>query len=810
LRRPAPLLLALLAVLGTALLGSGCAAKKRAAAEQALREVLDPGAPVRALDDQRAALKAACRGGWRPACELDQHLLDTGWALDPLGDALAARCVARSGPRQDDLACTISGAALMATETPGQGQRLLELGCIGGEDLACTILAENRRRGRGLPRDPAAAGAALSALCADGEGLPRACRSAAQMHAVGDGLPRDLDRAALLADLACATGDAAACAELGWLRLQTGAPEAAVAPLDAACAGGVKAACAERARLPGAAPGLAEAAAAMPCAPGDVLSCPLAPSPLDPAAAELACAKGDAAACTRLGLAQLRGELPWSSFRSGASAFNTACALGHVPGCTWEGRIFDYWGAEQRRVRWLFPHACARGEPDACVEADRRLLPDPAEQAAAGARLSAACAAGVADACAAVAEGVLQGHLPGDKRQAVSELQAACAAGGRFGCGTLGGAVLDHQPELGSALLLVGCGHLERGSCAALVAHHGVDTAPPGLADTGWDALFAQTCELGADGVCSAWARARATGISVPVDRRGAQVTLREGCAAGDPTACQLAEVNGAALTRPRRTFGEHEVPQLAFIDASPALPAESLAALDAARADGDACARGPLRRGELAPRKITVRRTPDGRSEALVRGLDLPAFTDCVADLAAKVPVTRETELRFYAGWGAPPDLRPPADTEGIYKALRFGPGQPAWVGRPDARGADLTERRLGESLLAAIPFADLVAECPLLGEGERPVWPVGALVLRVGWSADGELTAARVISGPEIPALRSCVEQAVLGGGFFLGRPGVGADIELDVPLEFTPVRGGPVQVGGVRMGPGTPVKP
>ena len=317
----------------------------------------------------------------------------------------------------------------------------------------------------------------------------------------------------------------------------------------------------------------------------------------------------------------LLGELPWGSFRGGVSVFDTACALGHVPGCTWEARLLDYWGAEPRKVRWLFPYACARGDEDGCIEQARRALGREEEADQAASALHEACEQGDQNACSAYAEGVLLGRIPGDKRLAVTQLQDSCAAGGRFGCGTLGKAVLKRSPELGSKFLLVGCGNLERGTCEALVSHHGTGAGPSGLSDTGWNALMAQVCEQGEAEACAMWNIARVEGTAVPVHLDEALRGLRDACRDGNAQACELADPLSARLNRKRSTFGQKQVAQvggrlpdarratgcagglLPVADAGGGLCAQGLQAQGARSWAGpDGGAAGRARRGAAAP----------------------------------------------------------------------------------------------------------------------------------------------------------------------------------------------------------------
>lgn len=793
-----------LLVLALLVLG-GCAAKKRALVQVGYQELVDPGLPLRTLDAQQAALERACKGGYRPACEDRSHLGAEGWSAEALGDAAALRCTEKGAAFRDELSCVIAGGALITGTNPGQGVRLLELACLGGEPLGCLMIEDFRRRGRGIARDPATAGPKLAELCDEGAGDARACRVLAQMHAVGDGVPRDLDTAAVLAAAACAEGDVVACGEQGFALRQKGDEAAAQVPLEQACQGGVRSACAVLAA--GASPpSFAVAGASRACVEGDLAGCPLALSALPPTEAEQACDAGSAAACTRTGRAMMLGELPWGSFRGGVAAFDKACALGHVPGCTWEARLLDYWGAEPRKVRWLFPYACARGHEDGCIEEARRALGREDEADLAASALDEACKAGDQNACSAYAEGVLLGRVPGDKRAAVSQLQASCAAGGRFGCGTLGKAVLKRSPELGSQFLLVGCGNLERGTCEALVTHHGTGPGPADLTDTGWNALMAQVCEMDQPEACAAWSIARAEGRSVPVQLDEALRGLREACRDGSAQACELADPLSARLNRKRSTFGERQVPQLGVISQLPAVPPAAAESFSQALALGGACVRKGFRREEIEPGRVLVVVRPDGRAEVIQRHFPEGAVRDCLEVAFTGLPVVAETELLLYAGWGAPPSLQPPVDEDGIAYALRFGPGTPEVLDRSPVTLGDVDDRRLGAAVLAAIPFGELTAECPLLGDQPTPQWPEGSLVLDILWHPDGTMGEVSVAEdGPGVPALTSCIVDKLTEGDFWLGRPGATAPITVRVPLEFRQLLGGPIQVGGVTIQPG-----
>ena len=77
---------------------------------------------------------------------------------------------------------------------------------------------------------------------------------------------------------------------------------------------------------------------------------------------------------------------------------------------------------------------------------------------------------------------------------------------------------------------------------------------------------------------------------------------------------------------------------------------------------------------------------------------------------------------------------------------------------------------------------------------------------MLDLVWRPDGTMGEVSVAEdNPGVPALTSCIVQAIEEGGFWLGRPGATADITVRVPLEFRQLLGGPVQVGGVTIGPG-----
>ncbi len=809
-RRPAPSWpVALLPLLLVGLLGGlglgGCRAKKRAAVISGYQELVDPGLPLRPLDQQRAALTAACRAGYRAACGDAGFFGDEGWDTEALGDAAALRCTEKDGLRRDELSCVVGGAALVVGTNPGQGLRLLELACLGGEPLGCMMIEDFRRRGRGIARDPAVAAAALEKDCDEGKGEARACRIVAQMHAVGDGVPRDLDKATRLAQAACTGGDVVGCAEAGFALRQSGDDAGARPLLESACQGRVRSACAVLAEGPNP-PTIAVAGAARDCAVGDLAGCPRALSPLAPAAAESACRAGDAAACTATGRAMLLGELPWGSFRGGVAVFDQACAMGHVPGCTWEARLLDYWGAEPRKLRWLFPYACARGDEDGCIEAARRALGAEGEADAAASALDEACGQGDANACSAYAEGVLLGRIPGDKRAAVAQLQDSCAAGGRFGCGTLGKAVLQRSPELGSQFLLVGCGNLERGTCEALVAHHNPASSPSSLSDTGWNALLAQACEMDTPGACLAWNQARGEGRTVPVDLEAALRGLRTACREGAAEACAQADDISARLNRKRATFGKKQVPQLGVVSQMPAVPPDAAPALQRALLLGGACVRKAFSRDELDQGRVLVVVRADGRAEVVQRRFPEGAAKACIEAAFTNLPVVTETELVLYAGWGAPPSLAPPVDEDGIAYALRFGPETPEVLDRSPVNMGDVDDRRLGAAVLAAIPFGELTAGCPLLGEEETPRWPEGELVLDLVWHPDGTLGAVSVADdGPGVPALTRCIVDGVAGGDWWLGRPGATADITVRVPLDFRQLLGGPVQVGGITIMPG-----
>ncbi len=792
-------------VAGVMVMASGCAKKKRAGVMLGYQELIDPGLPVRTIEAQRAAVSKACSVGYRPACAHKDFLGDDGWDVTALGDAAALSCTDKSGLFRDDLSCLVAGSALLVSETPGQGQRLLELGCLGGDDVACLVIEDFRRRGRGIARDPAAAATPIAEACKEGQGDPRACRVQGQMSLVGDGVPRDLEGALVVLRPACDAGDPVACAELGFGLRQSGDHAGALPFLELACQGAVSNACAVVAKEPSP-PAYAVAGATRECPPGDVAGCPLGLSTLPPVEAELACEQGDAAACTATGRAMLLGELPWGSFRGGVAVFDNACALGHVPGCTWEARLLDYWAAEPRKLRWLFPYACARGDEDGCIEAARRDLADPDLAVAAADALHLACEAGDANACSAHAEGVLQGRVPGDKRLAVSQLQQSCAEGGRFGCGTLGKAVLERQPDLGSQFLLVGCGNLERGTCETLVNHFGTEGVPPGLGDTGWNALFAQVCEMGEPGVCASWDIARREGRTVPVDLDNALRGLRVACREGHAQACEMADPLSADLNRRRRTFGEKQVAQVGVVSISPPILAEGKEAFDHAIQLSGACVRKAFERKELTPGQVLVQRGRDGSSTVLTRNFPEGPTRACIEGAFAKVPVVENTDLVLFAGWGAPPSLKPPTRSDGITYALRFGPGAPEVEDRSAVNMGDVDDRRLGTALLAAVPFGAITADCPLLGDSAEPQWPSGELLLDLVWHTDGSLGEVTVRDDAvNVPALTACIVEGVQSGGWWLGRPGSTEDIVVTVPLEFRQLIGGPVMVGGVTIDPG-----
>ena len=234
------------------------------AAWTAYRELIDPGWPARGEAGIQAALQRACTGGYAPACA-DGRLVQRGsWDLPALALAASARCT-----KKDPLSCAVGDAAgLLRGESKAP---LLSGACTLGSDAACAILADFRRRGIGIPRDPKRARSDLEATCTGSSSPARACRVLGQMRAFGDGGPRDREGAEGPLAWACAKADAPACAELGWLRVEFKDPVGADERLAQACEGGITGACTVGT-------GAALQATAH-CGAAGLLACPVAPFP---------------------------------------------------------------------------------------------------------------------------------------------------------------------------------------------------------------------------------------------------------------------------------------------------------------------------------------------------------------------------------------------------------------------------------------------------------------------------------------------------------------------------------------------------
>jgi uncharacterized protein len=273
---------------------------------------------------------------------------------------------------------------------PVKGNRLLDLGCRGGDARACSRLAIAYRDGHGVVADPAKARAMFEAACAQSVG--DACSAAGSMlSAGGPGVLADPVAAVKLFEKGCVLFSPAACTGLG-IALQNGAgvnpdPGRAVQYFESECKHDYGPACLMlgAAYLTGRGVGKDEQRArallkkscdqdhAMGCdAYGQVLITGTG-GPRDPAAAiaafEKGCEKFAAKACEDLGLTYAAGDgVPVDESQAGIW-FQLACEGGSMRSCWYSGVHFlTGKGAtvDVQKGILLFERSCDGGFAQAC------------------------------------------------------------------------------------------------------------------------------------------------------------------------------------------------------------------------------------------------------------------------------------------------------------------------------------------------------------------------------------------------------------------------------------------------------------